>query len=86
MWLERFLIIVPGLQYKQAATFSWGSYMPSAAEGVFVLGTFCFVGLLLLIFSKFFPLIPLFDIKEGKVLTTEIQVGRVGVPAVYREE
>ena len=86
MWLERFLIIVPGLQYKQAATFSWGSYMPSAAEGIFVLGTFCFVGLLLLIFSKFFPLIPLFDIKEGKVLQTEIQVGRVSVPAVYREE
>ncbi len=86
MWLERFLIIVPGLAMKQAFTFVWYTYGPSAVEVIIVMGTFAFVMMMMLLFGKVLPLIPLYDIKEGEVLRSEIQVGRRRVPAVVVEE
>ncbi|MBI2872718.1 MAG: polysulfide reductase NrfD [Chloroflexi bacterium] len=86
MWLERFLIVVPGLMRKQPLTFVWGGYTPSPVEITLVVASFIFVALMVLLFAKVFPLIPLFDIKEGQVLKDEVQVGRVRVPAVMREE
>ncbi len=85
MWLERFLIIVPGLARKTPMTFDWGSYHPSLIEILIVAETFAFVALGLLIFAKVFPLIPLFDIKEGMVVRDEIKIGRRTVPASIRE-
>lgn len=85
MWLERFLIIVPGLARKTPMTFDWGTYHPSLIEILIVAETFAFVALGLLIFSKVFPLIPLFDIKEGMVFRDEIKIGRRTVPASIRE-
>ena len=86
MWLERFIIIVPGLARKQIFTQSWYTYAPSIIEIIIVLGTFAMVLMLFLLFAKFFPLIPIFDIKEGQVLKDEIEIGRRKVPAVIREE
>ncbi len=86
MWLERFLIIVPGLAQKQTLNFAWYTYAPSAVEVVIVIGTFAMVSMLMLLFAKVFPLIPLYDIKEGEILREEIQIGRRTVPAVIREE
>ena len=42
--------------------------------------------MLMLLFSRVFPLIPLYDIKEGEILKTQIQVGRRVVPATFRED
>ena len=42
--------------------------------------------MLMLVIARVAPLIPLYDIKEAEILRTEIQVGRVTVPAVYRED
>ena len=86
MWLERFIIIIPGLMRKQPLTFNWGSYNPSPIELLLVGGSFCLVFLGVLTFSKFFPIIPLADAKEGIALETHIRVGKVMVPAAYREE
>jgi len=86
MWLERFLIIVPGLARKQGFTGTWHTYAPSAVEITIIVGTFAMVLLLFLLFAKVFPLIPLFDIKEGQVLKDEIKIGRRRVPAVIRED
>ena len=86
MWLERFLIIVPGLARKQPLTFDWGTYHPSFVEITIIAAGFAFVFLLLLLFAKVFPLIPLFDIKEGQTLSDNIQVGRRSVPALRVEE
>ena len=86
MWLERFLIIIPGLMRKQEFTFTWTSYAPSPTEIIIVAGTFGLVLLGMLLFSKLFPLIPLYDEKEGQRLRDEIQIGRVRVPAILREE
>ena len=86
MWLERFLIIVPGLAQKQLFNFAWYTYAPSPVEVVIIMGTFALVSMLMLLAAKVFPLIPLYDIKEYEILRTEIQIGRKTVPAVIREE
>ena len=85
MWLERFLIIVPGLQRRSPLEFDWGSYAPSIVEILLVTSTFAFVGMGILLFAKVFPLVPIFDMKEGVRLRDEIQVGRKTVPATIRE-
>ena len=85
MWLERFLIIVPGLIRRQPLVFDWGSYHPSIIEILMIIATFAWVALGMLIFSKIFPLIPLFDMKEGMVGRDEVTVGRRTVPASIRE-
>ncbi|MCH7552850.1 MAG: polysulfide reductase NrfD [Chloroflexi bacterium] len=86
MFLERLLIIVPGLARKQPLTFNWSTYHPSIIEILLVVGSFAFVGMMVLLFSRVFPLIPLYDIKEGELLREEIKIGKVSVPAVMREE
>ena len=86
MWLERFLIIVPGLARKEPLSFDWGTYHPSIGEIIVITGGFAFVFLLLMLFARVFPLIPLFDVKEGQTLSDTIQIGRKKVPALRVEE
>ena len=85
MWLERFLIIIPGLVRRTHMTFDWGTYHPSLVEILIVVETFAFVALGMLLFAKVLPLIPLFDVKEGMVFRHLIKVGRKTVPASIRE-
>ncbi len=85
MWLERFLIIVPGTMRRSEFIFDWGSYHPSLVEILMVIMTFAWVVLGMLVFTKLFPLIPLFDVKEGMVGRDEIRIGRRIVPASIRE-
>lgn len=85
MWLERFLIIVPGTMRRSEFIFNWGSYHPSIIEILMVVMTFAWVVLGMLIFTKLFPLIPLFDVKEAMVGRDEIRIGRRVVPASIRE-
>ncbi len=85
MWMERFQIIVPGLMRKEPFTFTWGGYAPTVVELAMVTGSFALVGLGLLIFSKFFPLIPAWEQKEGQLLQDEVQVGRAKVPGLVHE-
>ena len=85
MWLERFLIISPSLVRKTPMTFDWGTYHPSIVEILMVAATFAWVALGMLLFAKVFPLIPLFDVKEGMVAKDEVKVGRRTVPASMRE-
>ena len=85
MWLERFLIIVPGTMRRGEFIFDWGSYHPSIIEILMVIMTFAWVVLGMLVFTKLFPLIPIFDVKEGMVGRDEIRIGRRIVPASIRE-
>ena len=61
-------------------------YTPSAVEWIIIIGTFFLVTMLMLVIARVVPLIPLYDIKEGEILRTEIKVGRVTVPATFRED
>mgnify|MGYP001156954368 CR=1 FL=1 len=86
MWLERFLLIIPSMGRKHSFTFVWGDFAPSPIELIIVTATFSMVFMLMLLFAKAFPLIPIFDIKEGAVLRDEIKIGRRTVQAIIREE
>ncbi len=85
MFFERLIIIVPALMRKGPITFQYGTYRPSPVEITIVAGTFFLVGFLMLMFSKFFPLIPIWEEKEGQRLIDEVQVGRVAVPGLVKE-
>jgi len=85
MWLERFLIIIPSLARRQPFTFTWGTYHPSIIEILLVAETFAFVFMGIITFAKFFPLVPIFDVKEGMIFRDEVKVGRRTVPASIRE-
>ena len=85
MWLERFLIITPGVLRKTPLAFNWGTYHPSIIEILMVAAIFAWVGLGLLLFSKVFPLVPIFDVKEGMTVRDEVKIGRRTVPATIRE-
>ena len=71
MSLEQFRFLIPGFR--------------DIIEILIVAETFAFVALGLLLFSKVFPLIPLFDIKEGMIGRAMIKIGRRSVPASIRE-
>lgn len=85
MWLERFLIIVPGLARRTPFVYTWDSYRPSAVEWTIFIWSFAWVTFLMLLFSKFFPLVPLFEQKESQVFTDDVMIGRAKVPAILRE-
>ncbi|MEK9659445.1 MAG: NrfD/PsrC family molybdoenzyme membrane anchor subunit [Chloroflexota bacterium] len=85
MFLERLLIIVPSLAKRGPWVFDWASYRPSPVEITVILGSVALVSFLLLLFSKFFPLIPLWEEKEGQLFIEEIKVGARVVPAIVKE-
>ncbi len=85
MWLERFLIIVPGLQRKQPVPFAWGNYAPSFVETALIIASFANVALLLILFSKLFPVIPVWEEKEGHIFKRDFRIGKLRVPAIVRE-
>ncbi|MEO8681253.1 MAG: NrfD/PsrC family molybdoenzyme membrane anchor subunit [Vicinamibacterales bacterium] len=64
MWLERYLIIVPSLGHK-ALPYSWGTYSPQPVEIVIMISTFAAMALLYTLFSKFVPIISIWELKVG---------------------
>lgn len=85
MFLERLIIIVPALMRKGPMTATYDTYRPSAVEVTIIVGSIALVALLLLLFSKFFPLIPLWEEKEGQKLIDEVKVGDRVIPALVKE-
>ncbi len=85
MWLERLLVVEPGIMVKGSQTFEYVGYKPSPIEETVLAGTVALVPFLLLLFSKFFPILSISDIKEGQVLRDQVQVGNVEVPALVKE-
>src|SRR5579863_9057296 len=64
MWLERFLIIVPSLSHKYLP-YAFGSYRPTWVEITIMAGTFAAMALLYTLFSKFVPIISIWELKAG---------------------
>lgn len=86
MWLERFMIIVPGLSRRTPFVYTWDSYKPSLVEWSILVWSIAWVTFLMLLFSRFFPLVPLFEQKESQVFVDNIKIGRANVPAILREQ
>ena len=71
MWLERFLIIVPSLARKYLP-YTWGTYRPTWVEITITLGTFAAMALLYMLFSKFVPIISIWELKVGERKTSAV--------------
>jgi molybdopterin-containing oxidoreductase family membrane subunit len=65
MWLERFLIIVPSLSHKYLP-YTWGHYRPRPVEIMITVATFAAMILLYTLFSKFVPIISVWELKAGE--------------------
>jgi molybdopterin-containing oxidoreductase family membrane subunit len=65
MWLERFLIVVPSLGHKYLP-YTWGHYRPRPVEIMITISTFAAMMLLYALFSKFVPIISIWELKVGE--------------------
>ncbi len=71
MWLERFLIVVPSLSHKYL-TYTWGHYRPRPVEIMITTATFAAMMLLYTLFSKFVPIISIWELKAGDHASPEL--------------
>jgi Ni/Fe-hydrogenase subunit HybB-like protein len=78
MYLERYLIVPVFLGYNEIP-FDWGIYVPRAGV-LLTIAAFAFVVLGYLVFSRFFPLIPVWEILEGQILQGLRRIGRALMP------
>ncbi len=69
MWLKRYIIIVPTLYNPrmviQDVPWEWAHYQPSWVEWSITAGAFAMFILLYTLFSKFFPVISIWETSEG---------------------
>jgi molybdopterin-containing oxidoreductase family membrane subunit len=76
MWLERFNIVVPTSQHPRMET-SLTHYLPSWVELSIMAGTFAGFILVYMVATKFFPIISLWEIQEGRELSVKEVSDRV---------
>ena len=65
MWLERFTIVVPTL-VNPRLPYERGIYHPTWVEVAITAGSFALFILLYIIFTKLFPIVSVWEIKEGR--------------------
>lgn len=67
MWLERYIIVVSSASYPRgSANWDLGVYTPSLLEISMTFAEFACFALLYVIFAKFFPLVSIWEVKEGE--------------------
>jgi len=79
MYIERYLIVAVTLG-RNFMPSSWGQYIPHLPEILITIGAFSIVGFLYLVFTRFVPVIPVWEVQEGQLLQSLRQVGRTLVP------
>jgi Ni/Fe-hydrogenase subunit HybB-like protein len=71
MWLERFLIVVPPLGRKYLA-YTYSSYWPTPVEITILAASGAAMVLLYILFSKFVPIIAIWEMKAGEHPSPEL--------------
>jgi molybdopterin-containing oxidoreductase family membrane subunit len=77
MWLERFNIVVPTSVNPRLELYHHGSYLPSLVEILIMVGTFAGFIMVYMIATKLFPIISIWEIKEGKEQSVDEVTERV---------
>jgi len=85
MYTERVLIVVGNLE-RNYMPFNWGEYRPSWVEISIVAMTFAGFTLFYLLFSRIFPYVPVWEIKEGRLRYTLRRIGRLLIPTAAEIE
>ncbi len=70
MWLERLIIVVPSLSNPRL-TIPTGIYIPSLTEWALFAGAVAVFILGFVLFSKFFPVISIWEVREGRALSVK---------------
>jgi len=65
MWLERFIIVVPTLSNPRVP-FGQGTYWPTWVEWGELVGSLALFALFYLMFTKLFPIISIWEVREGR--------------------
>lgn len=76
MWLERFLIVVPSLSHPRLPLTA-ASYAPSWVEWSLLAGFVAIFILLYALFTKLFPIVSIWEIREGRESSVEEVSARV---------
>ena len=76
MWLERFIIVVPTLANPRLE-YGPGEYLPTWVEWGETAGCFGLFILFYMLFTKLFPIISIWEIREGREQSIKGVVGRV---------
>ena len=76
MWLERLNIVVPALANPRLP-FPTGFYVPSLVEWAMFLGGIATFVLGFALFSRFFPLVSIWEMREGRATSVAVTVDRV---------
>lgn len=72
MWIERFTIVVPTLT-RPRMEYPIGTYFPTWVEWGLLCGSISLFISLYILFTKFFPVISIWEVKEGReVMTSEV--------------
>ncbi len=66
MWLERFIIVVPGAASQRLSFNRWYGYYPHWTEISISLATLCAMTLLYMLFTKVFPIISIWELGATK--------------------
>ncbi len=72
MWLERFNIVVPTSVNPRVEFYQPGTYMPSWVEIGIMASTFAGFILLYMIASKFFPMVSIWEVREGQESVADV--------------
>jgi len=74
-WFKFYLIVIPGLSHPllpvQDVPDSWAHYTPSLVEMTIVAATIAGTMLIITLFSKYFPIISVWEVAEGKLAGKE---------------
>jgi molybdopterin-containing oxidoreductase family membrane subunit len=85
MYLERF-IIVTGFLRRNDLPFNWGAYTPSWVEIFISLGSVAVFLLLYALLSRLFPIIPVWEVREGQLAHTLRRFGKALIPSIAELE
>jgi molybdopterin-containing oxidoreductase family membrane subunit len=76
MWIERYLIVIPEM-VRSRLPYPRGVYHPSWVEISMFVSFLALFALLYLLFTKIFPIISIWEIHEGRLLSLKEVTGRV---------
>ncbi|HEX9015774.1 MAG TPA: NrfD/PsrC family molybdoenzyme membrane anchor subunit [Chloroflexota bacterium] len=85
MYIERFLIVIPGLS-RSEFPFLWANWTPTWVEISITVGTFAGFTLLYILFTKFFPVVAIWEYKEGQMLRSHREIAGTQVVTVAKAE
>jgi Ni/Fe-hydrogenase subunit HybB-like protein len=85
MYIERYLIVVPGLSRAQIP-YLWADWTPTWVEISITAASFAGFTLLYILFTKFFPVMAIWEVKEGQMLRSTREIAGTEVPTIAKAE